>query len=760
MPRTAVAVGLLLCGLAGQGAASADAGGVGHVGSVLRGAGTMTNMSRRLAVERTTWNNCKCKQEWSMDTIGTCKHSCCNLDNDTLGDWCMVEDEKCEESDWGYCKPQGLGSTTCRDSPTAWVDVEGDRCADYAQMEYCTAKGDYGNKWDKSWGSFYDFANQGHTALTACCSCGGGIDATNQCKDKKDWTDADGDDCAAYLAKSWCDITGAYGVGWHEEWGTFADAFNKGMTALQACCACGGGEYVGAARPESAGSHVQVRSTIIGCECKKDWIDEVTGKPCHDSCCNTDGDPNGNWCYVKDVKCEESDFGYCRLSGPRDKPCMDSPPAWVDAEGDACYDYEEKNMCTAWGGYGSGWKADWGTFDQYWNDGHSAITACCACGGGGERGRLGNFNRECQDKQGWNDTDGDSCAAYADDNWCTSTGGYGWGWHQEWGTFADHGKHQMSAPQACCACGGGSSTNFKAHPSAQGLTLSPNASAASPPTPSVSGGAGRKTWNDCECKKTWKEGELSCDNYCCNPDDDEFGFWCLVKDESCEESTWGYCQPDQGNAQHGACSDLWGWTDAEGDGCAAYSDGWCKSDGTPGAKWDSSWGVFADYFSEGHTASTACCICGGGSRPTGTAAAHVCTDVPSWKDPDGDGCSEYAAHMWCSSTGGFGIGWHEEWGNFRGEPTAAKACCYCGGGSGVAGSTPMLASARPAKPPPATKGSSAGAVVGLVAAIIAIIAACLVGAYVYKTKQDLTGDMSKVGATKVGRKYETVGEDL
>merc|ERR1712217_789082 len=57
-----------------------------------------------------------------------------------------------------------------------------------------------------------------------------------------------------------------------------------------------------------------------------------------------------------------------------------------------------------------------------------------------------------------------------------------------------------------------------------------------------------------------------------------------------------------------------------------------------------------------------------------------------FKDSDGDGCEEYASNAWCISSGAPGVGWHEEWGDFRSfktasGDTAASACCACGGGN-------------------------------------------------------------------------------
>jgi len=62
--------------------------------------------------------------------------------------------------------------------------------------------------------------------------------------------------------------------------------------------------------------------------------------------------------------------------------CADSPAQWVDSKGYSCEDYVRKKWCTKDGKYGLGWSNFWGAFDRYRNSAHTAMTACCACGGG------------------------------------------------------------------------------------------------------------------------------------------------------------------------------------------------------------------------------------------------------------------------------------------------------------------------------------------------------------------------------------------
>ena len=63
----------------------------------------------------------------------------------------------------------------------------------------------------------------------------------------------------------------------------------------------------------------------------------------------------------------------------------------------------------------------------------------------------------CADLEGWVSSTGFGCAEYGSENWCTSDGGFGEGWQQELGAFADWGVDGVDATMACCVCGGGDS---------------------------------------------------------------------------------------------------------------------------------------------------------------------------------------------------------------------------------------------------------------------------------------------------------------
>jgi len=62
----------------------------------------------------------------------------------------------------------------CRNFPKGWEDKKGNDCEDYAEGEWCTRHGGYGDAWLDEWGSFEDVATKGKSAKQVCCVCGGG----------------------------------------------------------------------------------------------------------------------------------------------------------------------------------------------------------------------------------------------------------------------------------------------------------------------------------------------------------------------------------------------------------------------------------------------------------------------------------------------------------------------------------------------------------------------------------------------------------
>merc|ERR1712032_120686 len=92
-------------------------------------------------------------------------------------------------------------------------------------------------------------------AFDACCACGGGSAPTptpppaptpsSTCSDfPSDWADSEGSSCCVYSFSRYCTADGGEGAGWdHDAWGPITDyADDEGISGLDACCACGGGD--------------------------------------------------------------------------------------------------------------------------------------------------------------------------------------------------------------------------------------------------------------------------------------------------------------------------------------------------------------------------------------------------------------------------------------------------------------------------------------------------------------------------------------
>jgi hypothetical protein len=200
-----------------------------------------------------------------------------------------------------------------------------------------------------------------------------------------------------------------------------------------------------------------VRYTWNNCKCKVNW--EEDGKKCSQACCNLDDD-EVDYCFVEDKECEFADWGYCRAESMSTPGCTDYPPDWTDSDGDDCYSYSYNQFCTTSGGFGAEWDKDWGTFQSFTHAGQDASTSCCACGGGFKTFQ-GFDDNSCADAADWKDSDGDGCATYAQNFYCTPDGKQGNGWHEEWGTLEGFkSPNGVNALVACCACGGGTEGTF------------------------------------------------------------------------------------------------------------------------------------------------------------------------------------------------------------------------------------------------------------------------------------------------------------
>jgi len=70
-------------------------------------------------------------------------------------------------------KEEAASVPGCENVP-GWMDAKDKDCQDYAEGEFCTRHGGYGDAWLDEWGTFEDVSVKGKSAKEACCVCGGG----------------------------------------------------------------------------------------------------------------------------------------------------------------------------------------------------------------------------------------------------------------------------------------------------------------------------------------------------------------------------------------------------------------------------------------------------------------------------------------------------------------------------------------------------------------------------------------------------------
>ena len=95
----------------------------------------------------------------------------------------------------------------------------------------------------------------------------------------------------------------------------------------------------------------------------------------------------------------------------------------------------------------------------------------------------------------------------------------------------------------------------------------------------------------CLCQQSWTLAGLpTCNDYCCNPDGDSSGDWCLVLDDSCQGLAWGYCQATSRQLQAAVASCTQGdsvqavWAGSGNYYAAVIAS--IQSDGTITVDWD------------------------------------------------------------------------------------------------------------------------------------------------------------------------------
>lgn len=256
----------------------------------------------------------------------------------------------------------------------------------------------------------------------------------------------------------------------------------------------------------------------------------------------------------------------------------------------------------------------------------------------------------CTDEPGWIDSDGMACSYYEQRNpdACIAEGHL----------YPNNG---LDANKACCICGGGS-------------TGAPGDICTD-----------RVGWKDSDGLGCGYYGHLNGLNACVAeahlyPDVDGI----TAKEACCDcGGGLGHSNSDVDiNDPDVECDSIPGWRDGDGYDCLWYAlyDG--QECGVSGHLYPGEFGL---------TANQACCVCAErphASLPPPPPPAQVpavpwptvpvdprCTDVPSWQDSDGYGCSWYTSFgaMECQISG------HLYAGTL--SLTANEACCVCGGGS-------------------------------------------------------------------------------
>ena len=257
-----------------------------------------------------------------------------------------------------------------------------------------------------------------------------------------------------------------------------------------------------------------VRLTTRGCACLQSWT-FGEHEPCLDHCCNPDGDAS-EWCFVANQSCQGSTWGYC--------------------------------------------------------EGEELTTVTTTSGAGG----LPSTVRGCSCLQYWSLAGLIPCSTYC----CNPDG--------------DMSPWCFVADTTCEGANWGYCSSNATIPQ-------------TPTTTTVSEPVHRFTVEGCHCQNLWTlPGHTPCSTSCCNPNNDTRD-WCLVWDQSCQGSSWGYCTDGseitttaslapRSTAEGCACKQFWSW--ANHDPCLSHC---CNPDGDV-ANWcivvdevcqGSSWGYCA-----------------------------------------------------------------------------------------------------------------------------------------------------------------------
>ena len=190
--------------------------------------------------------------------------------------------------------------------------------------------------------------------------------SAQQCQDMRfrkneSWVDSMGFSCELYEGANWCTPSKGYGNGWdissdgREEgvgdnvcqgWGRFKKFKNpvktkSGLSAMQACCGCGGGIRNSTNFSNELPIYTGVRKYPYANNDHHFSKEEETNSNCYN--------------------CKENQV-------------------WHDSCGYSCLAYYYGNFCTKDGKTGRGWNIeDYGPISSYKNGGKDAFEACGAC---------------------------------------------------------------------------------------------------------------------------------------------------------------------------------------------------------------------------------------------------------------------------------------------------------------------------------------------------------------------------------------------
>lgn len=212
------------------------------------------------------------------------------------------------------------------------------------------------------------------TDLQCCCH-----DIADQIQH---WTDLRGYSCRDYSrsGNSYCNSDGSFADGWwttpYVGWGDFEDWAVNGVSALDACCACGGGRRAEVVTRRGSPGVAAVPAIEAVTAILNGHVREAS-----DAIPGTDAIPG-----VHDT---------CSYSlAPLETDCVNGDPLWVDSEGHNCTSYANGAWCTTQGEKGRGWQTAWdvrtanGGIEAWADDNDvSALDNCCACGSGTKAAR-------------------------------------------------------------------------------------------------------------------------------------------------------------------------------------------------------------------------------------------------------------------------------------------------------------------------------------------------------------------------------------